>query len=93
MWVHGGVFFFPRVVGVMGYVPVIAPQALVPRQVRGVASWAGHCNEAHLNLIIITHLFLSLVATSRRRQIILVIIVLLLGGPTKSVGTLLYLYN
>ena len=71
MWVHGCVFSFPRVVGVTGYVPVFSPQALLPRQVRGVASWAGHCSEAHLDLIIIiTHLFLSLAGTSRWRQTI-----------------------
>ena len=45
-----------RVFGGTGYVPVFSPQALVPRQVRGVASWAGHCNEAHPDLIIIKHL-------------------------------------
>ncbi|KAK0141631.1 Immunoglobulin kappa constant [Merluccius polli] len=50
--------------------PLMWRLALGFRQVRGVASWAGHRNEAHLDLMIITHLFLSLAGTSRRRQII-----------------------
>ncbi|CAL8377411.1 unnamed protein product [Gadus morhua 'NCC'] len=44
--------------------------ALVLRQVRGVASGAGHRNVAHLDLINQSHAFLSLAGTSRRRQII-----------------------
>ena len=66
----GVVFFFPRVFVGTGFVVVFAPQARGFRQVRGVASRAGHRNEAHLDLMIITDLFLSLAGTSRRRQII-----------------------
>ena len=55
----GVVFFFPRVFVGTGFVIVFAPQAQGFRQVRGVASRAGHRNETHLDLIIITDLFLK----------------------------------
>ena len=61
---------FPVSLLAQGFVIVFAPQAQGFRQVRGVASRAGHRNEAHLDLIIITDLFLSLAGTLRRRQII-----------------------